>query len=102
MKEKELRERAECGICDRKIMKSASPLFYVVSIQRFGVEMRAVHRQAGLEQFLGGSVAIAQAMGPDEDMATELTDKKELTVCEGCAGKPIEVHRLSEIANGEE
>ena len=108
MNEKELREKAKCGICEMKILKSGLPLFYRVSIQRWGVDANAMERQMGLEMFFGGrnpsphAVAIAQVMGADEDMATELTEKKEITVCESCAGKPIEVHRLSEIVNGEE
>src|SRR3972149_1012103 len=93
MKEKELRKRAICGICKRKVLELRIPLFYVVEIQRFGIDLNVVHRQAGLEQFIGNPL-IAQVMGPDEDMATEFTEKETITVCESCAGKPITIHQL--------
>lgn len=87
MKERELRAHATCSMCREKIGKSGLPLFYRVTLERFGVKLGAVRRQTGLEMMLNGHVAIAQAMGPDEDMAMPLMEKLVLVVCESCSTK---------------
>lgn len=84
MKEKELRKVAECEICHKKIGSTGLPLFWRVRIRRFGVLVDAVKRQAGLEMMMDGHVAIAQIMGPNEDMAKQISEI-EITVCEKCA-----------------
>lgn len=66
MKEQELRAHATCSLCRQKIGASGLPLFYRLTVERFGVKLDAVRRQAGLEMMLGGAVRIAQAMGIDE------------------------------------
>lgn len=85
MKEKELRACATCGLCQRKIGNVGLPLFYRVRIERHGIDINAVHRQSGLEMMLGGHVAIAQAMGPDEEMTVPIGEPVEFTVCEDCS-----------------
>lgn len=85
MKELELRAHATCSICRQKIGASGLPLFYRLTVERFGVKLDAVRRQAGLEMMLGGHVAIAQAMGPDEEMAMPVMDRLVLVVCESCS-----------------
>ena len=84
MKEKELREAAECAICHKKILHTRLPLFWRVRIRRFGVLVDAVKRQAGLEMMMDGHVALAQIMGPNQDMAKQMSSI-EITVCEKCA-----------------
>jgi hypothetical protein len=85
MKERELRAHATCSMCRKKIGESGMPLFYRVTIERFGVKLDAVRRQTGLEMMLNGHVAIAQAMSPDEDMAVPVMEKLVLVVCETCS-----------------
>lgn len=85
MKERELRAHATCSMCRKKIGESGVPLFYRVTLERFGVKLDAVRRQTGLEMMLNGHVAIAQAMGPDEDMAVPVMEKLVLVVCESCS-----------------
>ena len=99
MKEKELRAHATCSLCRKKIGASGLPLFYRLTVERFGVDLHAVRRQSGLEMLLGGAVHIAQAMGPDEEMATPVMDKLVLVVCEPCstAMRPCCVAELAEI-----
>lgn len=82
MKENELRKHAICSLCKQKIGHTGIPLFWRVKIERFGINMDAVRRQTGLEMMLGNA-AIAQAMGPDEDMATLITETT-FVVCEAC------------------
>lgn len=85
MKEQELRDAANCAFCRKPFGASGLPLFYRVRIRRFGLDVGAVRRQAGLEMMLGGAVALAQVMGQDEEMAKPLGDGIEFTVCEPCS-----------------
>ncbi len=85
MKEKELREHATCDVCGQKILSKGLPMFYVVTVERYGVDFKAMQRQAGMEMMLG-NVPLAQVMGPNEDMTESIMDSVKLTVCEGeCA-----------------
>lgn len=84
MREKELRACAKCGLCGKPFGASGMPLFYRIKIERFGVKGDVVRRQAGLEQMLG-SVQLAQAMGPDEEMTMPLMEPLRMTVCETCS-----------------
>ncbi len=86
MKERELREVANCAICGKPFGKTGAS-FYRVRVRRYVIDAGAISRQAGLTAVLGGSAAIAMAMGPDEEMATKIIDV-ERTVCEGCAMVP--------------
>lgn len=98
MKEKELRECATCAVCGKKIGKTGMPMFWRVRIERHGIDGNAMRRQIGLEMMLG-SVAIAQAMGPDEDMTTPLMEPVTFTVCEDCCTKQVCVAELAELGS---
>jgi hypothetical protein len=84
MKQAELRKHSTCDVCHEKVGHTGLPLFWRVTVERFGIDMRAVRRQDGLAQFIGSS-AIAAAMGPDPDMAKPLMDPTAVTLCESCA-----------------
>lgn len=84
MKERELREHAKCSRCKNRIGHTGLPLFWSVSIQRHGIKAGPLQRQAGLTALLGGSAALAMAMGADEDM-TEVLVNEDITLCENCA-----------------
>jgi len=102
MKENELREKAECGLCHRKIGHTGMPVFWTVKIQHWGLKAGAMQRQSGLEQFFGGHVALAQAMGANEDMAEVIGDEIEFGVCQECAmGKPMVIGFMSEETKDE-
>lgn len=62
MKEKELREHADCSICGKPIGNSGLPLFWKVTVERFGLNVDAVKRQQGLGMMLGAHIAMV--MGP--------------------------------------
>ena len=85
MKEKELRDIATCHICGNKIGACGIPTFYRVRIQHWGLKLDAMQRQTGMEMMMNGHVALAQIMGADEDMATQLGDDIEITVCHTCS-----------------
>jgi len=100
MKEHELRHHTICSVCSQRILaRGGVPLFWRVRIERFGVDLRAVARQGGLEQLIG-NVALAMVMGPDEDLAVPVMPALTLTVCEGCASNRfVPVAALAEFTS---
>lgn len=100
MKEKELRTAATCAMCRRKIGETGLPVFYRVTVARYGIDLKAVERQQGLTMLLGGNAMIASAMGPDEDMTVTLMEPATITVCDPCAGQDVMVHLLAELTGG--
>ena len=85
MKEKELRSHAVCSKCKNKIGHTGVPLFWTIKIDRHGLNVGALRRNAGLVEMMGGSTELARAMGPDEEMTLPVMETKELTLCEECA-----------------
>lgn len=85
MKENELREIAQCAICNRPFGHTGLPLFWRITVERFSVDMGAIQRQDGLAALLGGNSLLAGIMGPDNDMAEPMMDAITITVCESCA-----------------
>ncbi len=92
MKEQELREVSECAMCHRPFGVSGLPLFWRITLVRHGLDVLAMQRQDGLGAMLQNS-ALASVMGPDETM-TKVLSERTITVCEGCAGKPVSVYEL--------
>lgn len=99
MKEKELREAATCDLCKRQVMAFGMPLFLRVTVTRYGIKADPVRRQTGLAMVMGNAL-LANAMGPNEDMA-EIISERTITACETCAQKS-ENHLLYQILCGEE
>lgn len=97
MKEKELRENAICGMCGDKVLSAGLPMFWRVTVERFGIDLNAVQRQQGLTMMMGGNAGIAAAMGLDEEMAKHIIDPIALTICEPCCTKNICVAGLAEL-----
>lgn len=95
MREQELRKAATCAVCKRGILANGLPLFWRVKIERHGVKMDRVRRQTGMEMLMGGNVAIAQTMGPNEVMTEQIMTPRELTVCESCGMKSVMVAVLA-------
>jgi len=85
VKELELRQHATCSLCSKPIGHTGLPMFWVVTVQRHGLNCDALMRQQGLTMQLGGNAALAGVMGPNEDMTTPLMDPAKVTVCETCA-----------------
>lgn len=95
MKERELRAAAICGVCRQKFGSSGLPVFYRITIARYGVDRGPLMRQTALEMMMGGHVDLAQALSPDEDMTVTLQEPATITVCETCAAERTNVHRLA-------
>lgn len=99
MKEKELRENAICSMCGDKVLSAGLPLFWRVTIERFGIDLNAVQRQQGLTMMMGGNAVIAAVMGADEEMAKHIVDPIALTICEPCCTENTCVARLAELGD---
>jgi len=96
MKEQELRERATCGVCRKRIGHTGLPMFWTLKIERHGLKADAMRRQDGLAAILGNSV-LASVMGPHEEMTTPLMDKPvTVTVCESCAVERVCIAQIAE------
>ncbi|MBI5205418.1 MAG: hypothetical protein HZA11_10925 [Nitrospirae bacterium] len=100
MKRKDIKK---CAVCGKGVMHTGLPLFWAISVQRFGIDMSAVHKQAGLEMMLGSPV-LASIMGPDEDLAKHVMEKIEVILCEECIDTriPILIERLEEKRESEQ
>lgn len=102
-----LNEITKCAKCGKGVMHTGLPLFWRVTIERFGIDKAAVDRRHGLEMFFGGGGAgarLAGAMGADEDIAHAVMDEVRLILCEGCACslQPVAVAALAELGQEEE
>lgn len=85
----------KCGMCGRGIMECGSQIFYIVEVKQCILDLRAIARQNGLEMMLGGNAAIANAMGPNEDLAKEMF-AEEKWICFDCSLKNTMVAVLAE------
>lgn len=92
LKERELRAAVTCAACGRKLGATGTPLFWRLRIERFGLNAQALRRQHGLGLQIGG--ALAQIMGPDEDLAIPVMSPVEVTVCEPCGTDQVIVAML--------
>ena len=77
------RDFKPCALCGKGMMHAGHILFCRVSIERFGVHADRVKRAHGLELMMG-SPALANIMGPDEDLAKVIDSQQDLLVCGSC------------------
>lgn len=76
-----------CDMCGKGLMHSGLPLFWRVHIERMGVDVQAVQRRAGMEQFFGGGAGgslLAGVMGDGAPLASPF-NQSSLLLCEPCA-----------------
>jgi hypothetical protein len=98
MKEDELRKHTVCSLCGRKLGQTESPFFYTLKVNRYGLDIGAIRRNAGLVEMMGGITALARALSPDEDMAEEVMDEVTVTLCDDCACDRVVIASLIETA----
>mgnify|MGYP001571332043 CR=1 FL=1 len=82
MKEEELRKLSICGVCQEKIGKSGSSLFFKATLELYCLDFNALNKQQGLTMMLG-SAKLAEVMGTGEDLANKI-DTSVLSVCYNC------------------
>jgi len=95
MKEAELRKHAQCSVCKNKIGQSGI-LFWKITVERFGVNLRSIQRQDGLAAFLGGNSELANIMGADKDLAEPVMQPITVTLCDSCAMSDICIAEIVE------
>ncbi len=83
MKEKELRELSECGLCKQKIGAGMGiiPTFAKITVEKYILNMPALQRQQGLGMMI--SPGLATVMGADEDLAKKI-ESVTFSVCPEC------------------
>lgn len=69
-------------------MHTGNPLFLRISVDRLGIDRRAVERAHGMELMVGNAF-LANVMGADEDLATVLDSNHDIMLCSECADKPL-------------
>lgn len=97
MNRQELLNATQCAICCKPFGHAGLPLFWRVTVERYGVDMAAVRRQDALGSFMGNQ-ALADVMGSERVLASPIGDPKTVTVCETCA---LEPHPLALLAGDE-
>ncbi len=70
-------------------MHAGIPLFMRITVERLGIDRRAVERARGMELMIGGNALLANIMGPDEDLAKVIDGKKDMLLCHHCASEPL-------------
>lgn len=91
------RDIKPCALCGQGVMHNNLLTFYRVSLEHYVVDLDAISRQHGFEQFMGNP-AIAQAMGPDADLAKQLPGRDgPVTVCCSCAMQPGALMHIAEL-----
>jgi len=75
------RDLTPCGACGKQ---HEAPVFYRVTVETYAMDIAAMQRQIGLGMMMGGNMAIAAALGPDDDMAKQI-DTSTITICLDCA-----------------
>lgn len=80
-------EFKNCAFCRKGIGNNGCIDFYVMQLKYMVIDPGAVLRQSGLETILG-SPALAQVMGPQEDLAVIASEVKGIVICANCAEEP--------------
>lgn len=87
-----------CALCGKGVMHTRIPLFYRVTIQRMGIDARAVREANAMEKFFEGHIGIARAFS-DPDIAKPITEQQTVLICESCSTMPHMLAQLPEAAD---
>ena len=77
-------EIQKCLLCKEGIGHNDDLRFHRLSLESFQIDIGAVQRAHGMELQMGGHVALANIMGPDEDLAKSLGASKRFIICDTC------------------
>lgn len=87
-KEMKQKDFKPCIVCGKGVMHANQPIFLRVTVERLGIDIKAVQRAYGAELMMGNHV-IANAMGLDEDLAKIIDASTDMLICSRCAGQPL-------------
>ena len=88
MRAKELIGLGRCAACGKKLCESGWPLFYTVTVARYGLDADAMRRHAGLALMLGSEM-LGEVMGPDEELTQTLLEPTMFVMCEPCGSGAV-------------
>lgn len=96
-----LSDMKPCPVCGGTV----APFIYEVTVKRHLVIPAKANQMLGLTQMLGGSVALAEVMGPHSNI-TEQMDEHTVFVCQDCGietfGMVVEAISHEEEDDGDE
>ena len=95
------RDLQPCVVCKKGLAHNRGLTFYRVKIDHMVFDVAALGRLHALESLFGGGsggAALAEAMGPDEDLAQEITSTGTVLVCQDCGIETL-LHAVLEIAD---
>jgi len=78
------REFKKCVFCGKGMAHKGDIQFFTVQVKSYFINPNNVREQAGLEMMLGNA-KLAAVMGPDKDMAQQVSDTAEQFICSPCA-----------------
>jgi hypothetical protein len=92
-----------CFICKKGIGHAGMPIFFKITMQRYGLNARTVQQTLGLESFFGGvqdGAVLANVMGADPDIADKLEEEVSGLICFSCSTEKREpLMVMEELAN---
>ena len=74
----------KCACCLQGIANKGQFLFWRLKVERLGLDHGAIQREHGMEQFMGGNVALASVFSDGRDLAKTVDGPHEFLVCENC------------------
>lgn len=77
------REIKPCALCGRGVAHDGNFMLWRIRFDRLMLDHTAIRQRHGLELMLGSPV-LANAMGPDRDIAKVIDGDHEALVCEPC------------------
>lgn len=73
-----------CLSCDRSVFEGGSIHFYEIRTEQHVANIPAIQRRHGLAMMMGGAGALADVMGPNEDLSHGMGAESGL-LCADCA-----------------
>ena len=87
----------KCALCKKGVLHGGVPIFFRVTVERFGVDLRAVQREHGMELAMGSPV-LAAVFSDGRPLANRMNLPGTLTVCMDCATTSACVAHLEEMS----
>lgn len=92
-----------CLLCGESVNKTGQIMFYRIKLDSMILDLRAMQQLGGLATFFGGGlpgVALANVMGPRDDIAKQLWTK-EACICMDCVVHGKSLAHLVDVAGQE-
>ena len=87
----------KCFYCSNGMAHGGQITFYEISTKNYVIDPKVIQERHGLEQMLGGGgfgAMMAGVMGPDSDIAKQISETKPVLVCSDCFCKKRDLAML--------